>query len=69
MNQRFLEAVQFSKKEIAILEMGHARGLGHANFDADIMSQRLSEETLGISQCDINGILQANYWKLVNNYN
>jgi hypothetical protein len=29
-------------KEIAIHEMCHALGLGHANFDADIMSQRLS---------------------------
>jgi predicted Zn-dependent protease len=57
-------------KEIAIHEMGHALGLGHANFDADIMSQSLSsEETLDISQCDINGVIQANSWKLVNNNN
>jgi predicted Zn-dependent protease len=65
--------VQYSSeklKEIAIHEMGHALGLGHANFDTDIMSQRLgSEGTLNISQCDINGVLQANYWKLVNNDN
>jgi hypothetical protein len=50
--------------------MGHALGLGHANFDADIMSQRLSSEgTMSISECNINGILQANHWKLVNNEN
>jgi Matrixin len=63
--------VQYSSdklKEIAIHEMGHALGLGHANFDADIMSQRLSsDEILNISKCDINGKLQANYWKLINN--
>jgi hypothetical protein len=55
-------------KEIAIHEMGHALGLGHANFDGDIMSQRInSEARVNISECDINGVLQANHWKLLNN--
>jgi hypothetical protein len=65
--------VQYSSEkleEIAVHEMGHALGLGHANFDADIMSQRLkTEETVSISQCDVNGILVANHWKLVKNDN
>jgi predicted Zn-dependent protease len=57
-------------KEIATREMGHALGLGHANFDADLMSQRLSsKEIMNISQCDVNGVLQANQWKFVNNDN
>jgi Matrixin len=55
-------------KEIAIHEMGHALGLGHANFDGDVMSQRINSEAIvNISECDINGALQANHWKLLNN--
>jgi hypothetical protein len=63
--------VQYSSQkleEITVHEMGHALGLGHANFDGDLMSQTLgNEQTVNISECDVTGVLYANQWKLMNN--
>jgi len=62
--------VQYSSQkleEITVHEMGHALGLGHANFDGDLMSQTLgNEQTVNISECDVTGVLYANQWKLMN---
>jgi matrixin len=64
-------AIQYDSqklKEIATHEMGHALGLAHANFDSDLMSENLdSDDTVNISQCHVDGVLQANQWKFMDN--
>jgi predicted Zn-dependent protease len=45
-------------------EMGHALGLGHANFDGNLMAKRVNDGTEDISKCEIKAVIEANYWKL-----
>jgi hypothetical protein len=51
-------------KQIAMHEIGHILGLGHANFNGDLMSPVINHESGGISKCDISGVYQANQWNL-----
>ena len=48
-------------------EMGHALGLGHANFDGNLMAQKVNDGTDNISDCEIKAVIEANYWKLGSN--
>jgi predicted Zn-dependent protease len=49
-------------KQIAMHELGHTLGLGHANFGGDLMSPVINPGTDGISKCDINGVMHAEQW-------
>jgi len=45
-------------------EMGHALGLGHSNFH-DIMNPVVNYQNKIITNCEIDAVQLANYWKLV----
>jgi hypothetical protein len=52
-------------EQIAKHEVGHALGLGHANFDGDLMSPLVQPTPAPIPVCDINAVREANSWKMV----
>lgn len=54
-------------KQITRHEMGHALGIGHANFDGDLMSTTVQSGSENVSICDINGVKAANHLKFEDN--
>jgi hypothetical protein len=51
-------------EQIAKHEMGHALGLGHANFKDSLMSTHVHYGTGVISTCESQAVYEANHWKL-----
>jgi hypothetical protein len=51
--------------QISKHEFGHALGLGHANFDGNLMSEAVSPQPSPIESCVIQGVIEANRWRLI----
>jgi hypothetical protein len=51
-------------EQIAKHEMGHALGLGHANFEGNLMTELVNDGTGTIDDCEIKSVNEANQWKL-----
>jgi matrixin len=54
-------------EQIARHEMGHALGLGHANFAGNLMTAQINDGAGTISDCEIKAVNEANQWKLEDN--
>ena len=61
---------QLNKKMIEYIakhEIGHALGLGHANFNESIMSSLVYHYYNEISDCERDAFIETNKWKLIEN--
>jgi predicted Zn-dependent protease len=51
--------------QIAKHEFGHALGLGHTNYEGNLMSPAVSPDPQPVPPCVVQGVIEANRWKMV----
>jgi len=56
---------QAQLEQIVKHELGHALGMGHANFNGNLMSLRVDTGSGIIAPCEIDAVNTANAWKLI----
>jgi Matrixin len=49
-------------EQIAKHEIGHVLGLGHANFDGNLMAAQVNRGTGSVSGCEVQAVYTANEW-------
>ncbi len=60
-NQEFSPA---QIEQVTKHELGHTLGLGHANFNGNLMTERVDTGSGTITSCEIEAVKTANSWKL-----
>ncbi|MDQ4073624.1 MAG: matrixin family metalloprotease [Thermoproteota archaeon] len=51
-------------EQVSKHELGHTLGLGHANFNGNLMTEKVNTGSGTISSCEIEAVKTANAWKL-----
>jgi hypothetical protein len=51
--------------QIAKHEFGHALGLGHTNYEGNLMSPAVSPDPQPVPPCVLQGVIEANRWKML----
>ncbi|MDX1373105.1 MAG: matrixin family metalloprotease [Nitrososphaeraceae archaeon] len=59
----------YTLEHISLHEIGHALGIGHANFGSTLMSPEVNQVIKKISKCEIDAVMKANEWKLIKDKN
>jgi Matrixin len=49
-------------EQISKHEIGHVLGLGHANFDGNLMAAQVNRGSGTVSDCEIDAVYKANEW-------